>query len=214
MKLNRSCSQHCLVHVGVPSFFKTVRVHLSLCQKPLRCHSGVTAAVVELQFPAKSPLRSTSIKWVITFKVKVGSLGETYPAWGEITPHYNIMLWTLCACFLHEVEFNFYRLYVVVHQTPAGNRERLLHLWFYAARRLYIAPCWKKQRRQCAYLWWKPQHVGHSGQCRMMFCPATPSPDETAAMIYGARLAGGSSAGSDVSTGPGRHGRNWVTHKM
>lgn len=74
----------------------------------------------------------------------MGSLGKIYPPWGEITQHYNVMLWTLCACFLHEVEFNFYWLYVVVHQTPAGNRERLLHLEFYAAQCLYIALCRKK----------------------------------------------------------------------
>lgn len=39
----------------------------------------------------------------------------------------------------------------------------------------------------------------------MIFCPATPSPDETAVMIYGARLAGSSSSsgvGSDVSARP------------
>lgn len=47
----------------------------------------------------------------------------------------------------------------------------------------------------------------------MIFCPATPSPDETAQMIYGGWLDG-SSAGSCVFTGPSRHSQNWVTHKM
>lgn len=37
---------------------------------------------------------------------------------------------------------------------------------------------------------WKPQHVGHGGQSRVIFCPAAPPLDETAQMIYGGSLHG------------------------
>lgn len=85
--------------------------------------------------------------------------------------------------FFQLVEYGVWQLYKTPHQS--------YHIWC-IHNYLYPNPCltelsalyttWVSVGKQG--VWWKPQYVGRGGQRRMIFCPATWLPDETAQMIY------------------------------